>query len=179
MVWTAALHLGAARAAADALDRVAGMIKKAVYRSSGRRVRGDDDKIPAIKTAASDLPLDVLRNMDKRVSIRGLQPIVHRRTPCECSRRTRTLAHRLRSRRKRPAHARTEWLTHQSQRRSELRGARPVPPDCRARLQCSTDFDTYVCGELEDCVKIAKHYSDDWHLSRPHRVGQLVRKALA
>jgi hypothetical protein len=46
-------------------------------------------------------------------------------------------------------------------------------------LQCSTDFDTYVCGELEDCVKIAKHYSDDWHLSRPHRVGQLVRKALA
>ena len=93
--WTAALHLGAARAAADALGRVAGMIKKAVYRSSGRRVRGDDDKIPDIKTAASDLPLDVLRNMDKRVSIRGLQPIVHRRTPCGCSRRTRTLARHM------------------------------------------------------------------------------------
>ncbi len=52
---------------ADALDRVAGMIKKAVYRSSGRRVRGEDDKIPRIKTAAADLPLDVLRNMDIRV----------------------------------------------------------------------------------------------------------------
>jgi hypothetical protein len=49
------------------LDRVAGMIKKVVYRSSGRRVRGEDGKIPAIKTAAPDLPLDVLRNMDIRV----------------------------------------------------------------------------------------------------------------
>jgi hypothetical protein len=56
-----------AAAAADALDRVAGMIKKAVYRSSGRRVRGEDDKIPATKTVAPDLPLDVLRNMDIRV----------------------------------------------------------------------------------------------------------------
>jgi hypothetical protein len=37
------------------------MIKKAVYRSSGRRVRGEDDMIPAIKTAAPDPPLDVLR----------------------------------------------------------------------------------------------------------------------
>ena len=43
------------------------MIKKAVYRSSGRRVRGEDDKIPAIKTVAPDLPLDVLRKMDIRV----------------------------------------------------------------------------------------------------------------
>ena len=62
------MHLGAARAAADALDRVAGMIKKAVYRSSGRRVRsedrGEDDKIPAIKTVAPDRPLDVFWNMD-------------------------------------------------------------------------------------------------------------------
>ena len=32
-----------AAAAADTLDRVAGMIKKAAYRSSGRRVRGEDD----------------------------------------------------------------------------------------------------------------------------------------
>jgi len=56
-----------AAAAADASDRVAGMIKKAVYRSSGRRVHGEDDKILAIKTVAPDLPLDVLRNMDIRV----------------------------------------------------------------------------------------------------------------
>jgi hypothetical protein len=56
-----------AAAAADALDRVAGMIKKAAYRSSGRRVRGEDDKIPAIKTVAPDLLLDVLHNMDIRV----------------------------------------------------------------------------------------------------------------
>jgi hypothetical protein len=42
------------------------MIKKAVYRSSGRRVRGEDDKIPPIKTVAPDLPLDVLRSMDIR-----------------------------------------------------------------------------------------------------------------
>ena len=48
-------------AAADALDRVAGMIKKTVYRSSGRRVRGEDDKIPAIKTVAPDLLLNVLQ----------------------------------------------------------------------------------------------------------------------
>jgi hypothetical protein len=43
------------------------MIKKAVYRSSGRRVRGEDDKIPPIKTVAPDLPLAVLRRMDIRV----------------------------------------------------------------------------------------------------------------
>jgi hypothetical protein len=49
------------------LNRVAGKIKKAVYRSSGRRVRGEDDKIPAIKSVAPDVPLDVLRNMDIRV----------------------------------------------------------------------------------------------------------------
>ena len=49
------------------MDRVAGMIKKAVYRSSGRQVRGEDGKIPASKTAAPDLPLDVLRSMDIRV----------------------------------------------------------------------------------------------------------------
>jgi hypothetical protein len=54
----------AAAAAADALDRVAGMIKKAVYRSSGRRVRGEDDKIRPINTVAPDRPLEVLRTMD-------------------------------------------------------------------------------------------------------------------
>ena len=57
---------GTAAAATDVLDRVAGMIKKAVYRSSGRRVRGEDELIPPIKTVAPDLPLDVLRNMDIR-----------------------------------------------------------------------------------------------------------------
>ena len=49
------------------MDRVAVMIKKTVYRSSGRQVRGEDDKVPPIKTAAPDLPLDVLRSMDIRV----------------------------------------------------------------------------------------------------------------
>ena len=44
------------------------MIKKTVYRSSGRRVRGEDDKIPPIKKkVAPDLPLDALRNTDIRV----------------------------------------------------------------------------------------------------------------
>ncbi len=57
---------GKAAAVADALDRVAGTIKKKVYRSSGRRVRGEDDKIPRIKTVAQDQPLDVLRSMDIR-----------------------------------------------------------------------------------------------------------------
>ncbi len=71
----------AAAAAADALDRVAGMIKKAVDRSSGRRVRGEGDKIPAIGTVAPDLPLEKLRNTNI-LSIRGLHPLVHRRTPC-------------------------------------------------------------------------------------------------
>ena len=41
--------------------------RMAVYRSSGGRVRGEDDKIPPIKTIAPDLPLEVLRNMDIRV----------------------------------------------------------------------------------------------------------------
>ena len=63
------------------MDRVAGMIKKAAYRSSGRRVRGEDDKIPAIKTAAPDLPLDVLRNMDIRVDSWSAPPCAAR-TPC-------------------------------------------------------------------------------------------------
>ncbi len=61
----------AAAAAADASDRVAGMIKKTAYRSSGRRVRGEDDKIPPIKTAAPDLPLAVLRRMGIRVDPRS------------------------------------------------------------------------------------------------------------
>jgi hypothetical protein len=45
----------------------------------------------------------------------------------------------------------------------------------RARI-CSTDFCTYACGGLEDSAKIAK-YSDEWYLSRLHRVAELVRKA--
>jgi hypothetical protein len=43
------------------------MIKKTVYRSSGRRVRGEDDKIPPVKTVSPDLPLDALRSMGIRV----------------------------------------------------------------------------------------------------------------
>jgi hypothetical protein len=70
------------------------MIKKAAYRSSGRRVRGEDDKITAIKTAAPDLPLDVLRNMNIRVDPWSALPCAAR-TPCGFSRRTRTLAHQL------------------------------------------------------------------------------------
>ena len=45
----------------------------------------------------------------------------------------------------------------------------------RARI-CSTDFCTYACGGFEDSAKIAK-YSDEWYLSPPHRVAELVRKA--
>jgi hypothetical protein len=84
----------AAATAADALDRAAGMIKKAAYRSSGRRVRGEDDKITAIKTAAPDLPLDVLRNMNIRVDPWSALPCAAR-TPCGFSRRAHTLAHQL------------------------------------------------------------------------------------
>ena len=43
------------------------MIKKAVVRSSGRRVRGEGDRIPAIGTVAPDLPLEKLRNTNIRV----------------------------------------------------------------------------------------------------------------
>ena len=40
----------------------------------------------------------------------------------------------------------------------------------------STDFHTYACGGFEDGAKIPK-YSDEWCLSPPHRVAELVRKA--
>ena len=67
-LWGTATTAAAAAAAAEALGRVAGMIKKAAYRSSGRRVRGEHDKIPSIKKElAPDLPLDALRNTDVRV----------------------------------------------------------------------------------------------------------------
>ena len=102
---------GTAAAAADALDRVAGMIKKAVYRSLGRRVRGEDDKIPPIKTVAPDLPLAVLRRMDIRVDPRSAP--------------TCAPPNALRIR---PAHASTSSAHVSPGRRSELRGAGPVPP---------------------------------------------------
>ena len=41
---------------------------------------------------------------------------------------------------------------------------------------CSTDFCTYACGGFEDSAKIAKYW-DEWYLSPPHRVAELVRKA--
>jgi hypothetical protein len=56
------------------LDRVAGMIKNAVDRSSRRRVCGEEDKISAIKTVAPDKPLDVLRNMGIRVDPWSVPP---------------------------------------------------------------------------------------------------------
>jgi hypothetical protein len=106
------------------------MIKKAVSRSSGRRrVRGEDDKIPPIKTVATDLPLDVLRSMcfsmDLRVTpgrpIRGLHPCAP------------PSALRIR-----PAYAKNEWRARQSGRRSELRGAGPVPPGPAVAVRIAT-----------------------------------------
>jgi hypothetical protein len=45
----------------------------------------------------------------------------------------------------------------------------------RART-CSADFCTYACGGFEGSAKIAEYW-DEWYLSPPHRVGELVRKA--
>jgi hypothetical protein len=137
------------------LNRVAGKIKKAVYRSSGRRVRGEDDKIPAIKSVAPDVPLDVLRNMDIRVD------------PWCAPTCAPPNALRIR-----PAHARTSG-THVS--RSDFPSYQGLGPCARHRIAtrariCSTDFDTHACGEFEDNAKIAR-YSDKWYLSPPHRVG--------
>jgi hypothetical protein len=118
---------------------------------------------------ASDLPLDVLRNMDIRVDPWSPTPC----TPTNALRMFAAHAHTCTPYVKSAQEPRTrqnEWHTRQSERRSEFRGAGPVPPDRRARLQCSADFDTYACGELEDSAKIRKYW-DDWHLSRPHRVG--------
>ena len=94
------------------------MIKKAVYRSSGRRVRGEDDKIPPIKTAAPDLPLDVLRNMDIRFDFVVCTHL------CAAER----LAHSPRKRQ-------IEWRARQSERRFKSRRVEPVrpPPDRHAR----------------------------------------------
>jgi hypothetical protein len=57
--------------------------------------------LPIVRSTCSGIRTSAL--------IRGLQPLVHHRTMCEFSRRTRTLAHHLQSRRKRPAHARTSY----------------------------------------------------------------------
>jgi hypothetical protein len=137
------------------------MIKKAVYRSSGRRVRGEDDKIPPIKTVASDLPLNVLRSMDIRVD------------PCSAPTCAPPNALRIR-----PANARTSGA-HVI--RSDVRSYERLGPCARHRMAtrariCSADFYTYTRGGLEDSAKIAK-YSDEWCLSPPHRVTKLVRKA--
>ena len=87
------------------------MIKKTVYRSLERRVRGEDDKIPPIKTVSPDLLLDALRNMDIRV----------RSVICAHLCTAERLAHSART-------GQNEWRASQSGRRSELRGVRPVPP---------------------------------------------------
>jgi hypothetical protein len=80
------------------------MIKKAVYRSSGRRVRGEDDKIFPIKTVAPDLLLDAVRSMDIRV-----RSVICARL-CTAER----LAHSART-------GQNEWRVRQSGRRSGLR----------------------------------------------------------
>ena len=120
------------------------MIKKAVYRSSGRRVRGEDDKIPPIKTASPDLPLDVLRNMDIRID------------PWSAPTYGPPNALRIR-----PAQTRTSGAdVSQGEAPSYEEGLRPCPRHriaTRARI-CSTDSYT---GGLEDSAKIAK-YSDEW-----------------
>ena len=95
------------------LDRVAGMIKKAVSRSSGRsRVRGEDDKVqdPCHQDCC-------FRSAARRAPEYG-HP--HRSVICThlCAER---LAHS-------PHTRQNEWRGRQSQRRSELRGAGPVPP---------------------------------------------------
>ena len=127
--WGTVSPAAAAAAAADALDRVAGMIKKAVYRSSGRRVRGEDDNTPAIRTVAPDLPLDLHRNMDLRVD------------PWSAP----TCAPPNAALRIRPAHARTSGA-HVS--RSEVPSYKGLDPSPRYRVAtrariCSTDFYTY------------------------------------
>ena len=148
-----------AAAATDVMDRVAGMIKKAVDRSSGRRFRGEDGQTPAIKTAAADLPLDVLRSMDIRVD-RWSVPHCAARTPCGFSRRLRTLQRQLRSRRMRPANAKTSGA-HVS--RGDVPTYEGLGPchriATRARI-CSTDFYTYACGDSRTAQR-----------SPPRRVG--------
>jgi hypothetical protein len=127
------------------------------------------------RSLASRLLLPIVRSTCSGIrtsaSIRGLHPPVHCRTPCGFSRRTRNLAHHLRSRRKRPTNARTSYAFAVT--RGWVRA--PAAGSPRARI-CSTDFYTCACGGLEDSAKIAK-YSDEWYLSPPHRVGELARKA--
>ena len=74
-LWGTAATAATAAAAADALDRVAGMIKKAAYRSSGRRVRGEDDKILPSRLL---LPIccSTCSGIRTSASIRGQHPLV-------------------------------------------------------------------------------------------------------
>ena len=65
--------------------------------------------------------------------------------------------------------------------RSDVPSCEELGPCPRHRIStcariCSTGFYTYACGVLEDSANIAK-YSDEWYLSPPHRVGELVRRA--
>jgi hypothetical protein len=143
-----------AAAATDVMDRVAGMIKKAVDRSSGRRFRGEDGQTPAIKTAAADLPLDVLRSMDIRVDPWSAPPCAAR-TPCGFSRRLRTHQHQLRSRRMRPANAKTSGAHVSRGDVPTYDGAGPVPPDCHARSHMQHRLLHLRARRFEDSVKIA------------------------
>ena len=134
-----------AAAAGNALDRLAGMIKKAVYRLSGRRVRGEDDKIRAIKTVASDLPLDVYSM--------GI-PVDPWTAP------TCALPNGLRMH---PASARTSGA-HVS--RSDVPSYEGLGPCPRPRIatrarKCRTDF--YTTHAAGSRIAPRSQYSDKWY----------------
>jgi hypothetical protein len=145
------------------------MIKKAVYRSSGRAGPRRGRQGPWHQDCCS------------RSSTRHAPEYGHPRrsvvcTPLCTANALRTFA----------AHvhtctplAKSAQASHK--RQNELRvpsnaGLGPCPRIATHARICSTDFYTCACGGLEDSAKIAK-YSDEWCLSPPHRVGELVRKA--
>jgi hypothetical protein len=122
------------------------MIKKAVHRSLGRRVRGEDDKDPHHQDCSS-------RSAARRAPEYG-----HPRRSVVCTHLCTAdpLAHSPRKRQ-------NEWRRRQPQRRSERRGVGPVPPPPHrhARSHIQHDFYTYACGGLEDSAKIAKYCSTE------------------
>jgi hypothetical protein len=107
----------------------------------GERVHGEDDEIPAIKTVAPDLPLDVLRNMNIRVAPWSAPTLAPPNALRIC-----------------PANARTSGADVS---RSDVRSYEGLGPCRRHRIAtrariCSADFDTYACGGFEDSAKIAR-----------------------
>jgi hypothetical protein len=102
-------------------------------------------------------------------SIRGLHPPVHRRTPCVFSRRSRTLAHHLRSRRKRLAQARTSYAFGVTRSLDRAPGS----PTALA-YAAPTSTPARAAGSRTAQRSPSTRTSG---LSPPHRVGELVRKA--